>query len=105
MKEPIWRPSAERVQSANMTRFIECVNARCGTSFTGYDELYRWSVSDIPSFWGAMWEFGGVIASRGFDTVVDDPASMPGARWFGGARLNFAENLLRYRDERTAIIS
>jgi acetoacetyl-CoA synthetase len=104
MKKPIWTPSKERIRDANMTRFIAFVNERRGTAFTNYDELYQWSVSDIPAFWGAMWDFCGVIASRSFDKVVDDPARMPGARWFSGARLNFAENLLRFRDERTAII-
>jgi acetoacetyl-CoA synthetase len=104
MKEPIWVPSAERVRNAAMTRFLAFVNGRHGTAFTSYDELYRWSVTDIPAFWAAIWEFGGVIASHGYDQVVDDPSRMPGARWFPGARLNFAENLLRYRDGRTAII-
>jgi acetoacetyl-CoA synthetase len=104
MKEPLWVPSAERVRSAAMTRFIEFVNNRYGSAFASYDELYCWSVSDIPAFWAAIWEFCGVSASHGYDRVVDDPARMPGARWFPGARLNFAENLLRYRDERTAII-
>jgi acetoacetyl-CoA synthetase len=104
MKEALWIPSAERVRDANLTRFLAHVNRKHGTTFSSYDELYRWSVAHIPAFWGDMWEFGGVIASHGYDTVVDDPAAMPGARWFGGARLNFAENLLRYRDKRTAII-
>jgi acetoacetyl-CoA synthetase len=104
MKKPIWTPSKERIRDANMTRFITFVNERHGKSFSGYDELYRWSVSDITAFWGGMWDFGGVIASRSFDKVVDDPARMPGANWFSGARLNFAENLLRFRDARTAII-
>lgn len=104
MKEPLWVPSEERVQSAAMTRFIAFVNNRYCSAFTGYDELYRWSVTDIPSFWGAVWEFCGIRASRGYDRVVDDLSRMPGARWFPGARLNFAENLLRYRDGRTAII-
>jgi acetoacetyl-CoA synthetase len=104
MKEPIWTPSAERVRQANMTRFMVLVNERHGTAFTGYDALYRWSVDDIPAFWADMWEFGGVIASQRYDEVVDDVTRMPGARWFSGARLNFAENLLRYRDAHTAII-
>ncbi len=104
MNQPIWTPSAERVQQANLTRFMAFVNGRHGTSFSTYDELYRWSVADIPSFWAAMWEFGGVIASAGYDQVVDDLTRMPGSKWFPGARLNFAENLLRHRDDRTAII-
>ncbi len=104
MKEPLWVPSSDRVRNANMTRFLAFVNSKHCTSFTDYDELYRWSITDIPAFWAAMWEFGGVIASRPYDRIIDEPAKMPGACWFSGARLNFAENLLRYRDERTAII-
>jgi acetoacetyl-CoA synthetase len=104
MKEPVWVPSAERVRDANMTRFLAFVNERRGTGFRCYDELYRWSVAEIPAFWEAMWDFGGVIASRKYDRVVDDLALMPGARWFPGARMNFAENLLRYRDDRTALV-
>ncbi|KAF0220512.1 MAG: acetoacetyl-CoA [Geobacteraceae bacterium] len=104
MKKPLWEPSEERVKDANLTRFMAFVNRRHGTKFRCYDELYRWSVEDIPAFWGAVWEFGGVIASQGCDTVVDDLTRMPGARWFLGSRLNFAENLLRYRDDRVALI-
>ncbi|HEX8960284.1 MAG TPA: acetoacetate--CoA ligase [Geobacteraceae bacterium] len=104
MKEPIWMPPAERVRNANMTRFLAFVNERHGVELTGYDELYRWSITEISSFWGDVWDYCGVIASQRFDEVVDDPSRMPGARWFHGARLNFAENLLRYRDDRTALI-
>ncbi len=104
MKKPLWTPSAERAGNSAMKRFIEFVNERyelrCGT----YEELYQWSINHIPDFWAAMWEFGGIIASRGYDTVVDDLRKMTGARWFSGSRLNFAENLLRYRDDETAII-
>jgi acetoacetyl-CoA synthetase len=64
MKKPIWTPSTEQVRHANMTRFMAFVSERHGQAFSGYDELYRWSVSDIPAFWGDMWDFGGVIASR-----------------------------------------
>lgn len=87
-----------------MTRFIAFVNARHGTSFSGYDELYRWSVTELSLFWADLWDFLGIIASRRFDRVLDEPATMPGARWFAGARLNFAENLLRYRDDRPALV-
>ena len=104
MKSPLWEPSPERVAAANLTRFIAFVNGRHGLTLTGYDTLYRWSVADIPAFWAALWDFCGVVASRRFDRVVDDLTRMPGARWFDGARLNFAENLLRFRDERTALV-
>jgi len=104
VKEPIWMPSEERVQKSAMFRFLAFVNERHGTRFASYSELYQWSVTEIPAFWGALWDFGQVVSSRSYQQVVDDPARMPGARWFGGARLNFAENLLRFRDDRTAII-
>jgi acetoacetyl-CoA synthetase len=104
MGGPIWIPSAERVRDANMTRFLAFVNEGHGTGFCTYEELYRWSVADVPEFWEAIWEFCGVIASRKYDRVADDLALMPGAHWFPGARLNFAENLLRFRDDRTAIV-
>jgi acetoacetyl-CoA synthetase len=87
-----------------MTRFIEFVNGKFGKEFKDYPELYEWSVQEIPDFWAAFWEFAGVKASRGYDRVVDDLGKMPGAKWFAGSRLNFAENLLRYRDDRVAMI-
>jgi acetoacetyl-CoA synthetase len=104
MKEPLWTPSKDRVKNANMTRFIEFVNKQYGKNFESYDALYQWSIDRIPDFWAAMWEFAGIKASRRYDQVVDDLKKFPGARWFVGAKLNFAENLLRYRDDRLAFI-
>ncbi|HEX7772254.1 MAG TPA: acetoacetate--CoA ligase, partial [Pyrinomonadaceae bacterium] len=104
MKQPLWTPSDERIRDANMTRFIRFVNEREGRELSGYDALYQWSIEDIPAFWAALWDFCEVKASRGFETVVDCLDKMPGAHWFIGAELNFAENLLRYRDDRTALI-
>jgi acetoacetyl-CoA synthetase len=104
MKKPLWEPSSERKNQANMTRFIQFVNQKFGKDFKDYPELYAWSIQEIPDFWAAFWEFAGVKASRGYDRVVDDLGKMPGAKWFEGARLNFAENLLRYRDDRVAMI-
>jgi acetoacetyl-CoA synthetase len=103
-RDLLWEPSEERRKQANITRFISFINRSHGHSIHSYDELYRWSIRQIPEFWAAMWEFGGIKASRKYDEVVDDLRKFPGARWFPGARLNFAENLLRYRDDRTAFI-
>jgi len=104
LKEPLWTPSEERKRQANLTRFIETVNQKHSLRLGTYEELYKWSVEQIPEFWAAMWEFGEIRASRGYDQVVDDLARFPGAKWFPGAQLNFAENLLRYRDEHPAFI-
>ncbi|MDP3478746.1 MAG: acetoacetate--CoA ligase [Desulfoprunum sp.] len=104
MSQPLWEPSEQRIKDANMYRFMQEVNQTYGTHFADYDALYRWSVENIASFWAEMWRFAGIKASKGYDEVIDDPAKMPGARWFSGSRLNFAENLMRYRDEKTALI-
>ena len=104
MKTPLWTPSEERIRNANITRFIEYVNGKQGKKLKNYPDLLQWSMEDIPDFWARMWEFADIKASRGYDQVVDDWKKMPGAKWFSGARLNFAENLLRYRDDRPAFI-
>ena len=102
MGKLLWQPREEQIAQSNMRRFMRFVNERHGQRFATYEDLYQWSITAIPDFWAAIWDFMSVKASRRAERVVDDPLKMPGARWFEGARLNFAENLLRYRDARTA---
>jgi len=104
MGKLLWKPAREYAEQSNMAKFIAFVNKKHGMKIEDYWQLHKWSVERIADFWGAMWEFAGIIASRGYDQVVDDLRKFPGAKWFPGARLNFAENLLRYGDDRTAII-
>ena len=104
MGKLLWKPAAEKVKATNMYRFMNRINERYGQNFSEYDPFYHWSVENIPEFWTAMWDFAGVIASAPYREVIDDLDKMPGAKWFTGARLNFAENLLRYRDEQVAIV-
>jgi len=104
MKTPLWKPSEDKIQNANLTRFLGYVNGKHGKNLRTYPQLYQWSIESIPDFWARLWEFADIKASRGYDQVVDDVRKMPGAKWFSGARLNFAENLLRYRDDRPAFI-
>jgi len=87
-----------------MTKFIDFVNRKYGLKIDSYAQLYNWSIENIQDFWAAMWEFGGIKASRRYGKVVDNLSKFPGARWFAGARLNFAENLLRHRDNHRAFI-
>ena len=103
MSELLWQPAEERIKNTNMYHFMEYVNARCGMNLANYGELYGWSIEESPAFWEMLWAHSGVIHSRSYHQVVDDIKKMPGARWFEGARLNFAENLLRYRDHRIAL--
>jgi acetoacetyl-CoA synthetase len=100
----LWEPSEERRRKANITKFMNLVNRRYGKGFRCYRDLYDWSVENIPDFWASLWDFAEIKASKGYDAVVDDAGKMPGAKWFIGAKLNFAESLLRYRDDHTAFI-
>ncbi len=104
MPKPLWEPSQQRIKDSNMYRFMQGVNQNHGTAFTDYNGLYQWSVDNISAFWAQMWRFAEIKASKTSEQVIDNPGKMPGARWFAGSRLNFAENLLRYRDDKTALI-
>lgn len=104
MAKLLWKPSEDKIKNSNMFRFMGLINEKYHQNFTEYDPLYRWSIENIPDFWAAMWEFADIKASKSYDQVIDDVNKMPGAKWFSGARLNFAENLLRYRDDQVALI-
>ncbi len=104
MAELLWQPSETQIQHTNMYCFMRQINERFSCSFNHYEELYHWSVDYIPEFWAAMWDYAQIKFSEPYKEVVDDLTKMPGAKWFSGARLNFAENLLRYRDNQTALI-
>ncbi len=101
---PLWTPSQERVENSNIMRFIQAVNKSYTLGITNYHELYQWSIDNRADFWESVWKFGGVICSKNYDRVLDDKPEILGSKWFIGSRLNFAENLLRFRDERTAIV-
>ena len=103
MSEPIWSPGPARRQTANIRRFIELVRSELDPGISDYWSLYRFSIRHPRQFWRAVWDFCGIVGTPGY-TVVEDAGQMPGARWFSEARLNFAENLLRYRDDRPAIL-
>src|SRR2546428_5872471 len=102
---PLWTPSDDIIREANLTNFLAFVNQEYRLNIKSYPELHRWSVDKVSDFWSAIWDYTGIVCSRRFDTVVDDLAKFPGAKWFSGARLNFAENLLRQRDETIALVS
>jgi len=100
--EPIWRPSHDRIESSNLRHFMRTVAPRSHAD--DYAALHAWSVGDPAAFWSAVWDFCDVVAERKGDIAAYDLDRMPGARWFPDARLNFAENLLRRRDDAAALI-
>ncbi len=105
MSEPVWEPSANRAANTQLARFTRYAAGRHGKDFASYAELHHWSVHAPEAFWQDIWEFCGIKAHHDYTRVVQDFDRFPGAQWFPGARLNFAENLLRYHDDSPAIIS
>ncbi|MHA1264452.1 MAG: acetoacetate--CoA ligase [Candidatus Helarchaeota archaeon] len=100
----LWVPSKDWIQKAQVSRFIEFINTKYHLKIVNGKELYQWSVENIPEFWAAMWDFSGIVASQPYSTIVDDLTKFPGCKFFLNAKLNFAENLLRYNDDHLAFI-
>ncbi len=99
-----WKPTEQQITNSNMYKFMQSVNARYDLQMTSYDQLYQWSIEKTSNFWQHFWQYADVQCSNTCDEVLDDPNKMPYAKWFTGATLNFAQNLLRFRDNRLAII-
>jgi acetoacetyl-CoA synthetase len=102
--QPLWTPSPGSVAKTNIAAFMKRVNARHGLALKDYRQLWQWSIDNLEDFWSEVWDFGGVIAGTRGKRVLADKDKMPGARFFPDARLNFAENLLRIRDDSDAIV-
>jgi acetoacetyl-CoA synthetase len=103
---PLWRPSQDRIARSALTAFSAFVKERFPeVEESTYEALHHWSITATDDFWRCIWDHCEVIASESSDVVVRDVDKMPGASWFPGARLNFAENLLRRRGDATALIS
>jgi acetoacetyl-CoA synthetase len=101
---PMWQPSEERKQATNLWAFMRQVEADYGVTLDDYDALWAWSITEMESFWRALWKFCGVIGDGPGERGLIDGDKMPGATFFPDARLNFAENLLRRQDDGTALI-
>jgi acetoacetyl-CoA synthetase len=100
----LWDPPARLRERARMTEFIAWLAAERGLEFDGYDELWRWSVEDLEGFWSAIWEFFDVRADGDPSPVLGN-REMPGAEWFPGTRLNYAEHVFAGKDDaETAIL-
>ena len=102
MTNPIWKPSPRRIAESNMQRFLRAQAHRLEKP--EYDALYRWSLDHNAQFWAAFWEFSGIRAVTPYRSVLTAEDRMPGARWFEGARLNYADNLLRPEHRGTALV-
>ncbi len=103
MVEPLWSPGPVRRQTANIRRFIDLARNELDPGIFEYRDLHLYSVQNPSEFWRTIWDFCEVVGTPG-QTVLENGDQMPGAKWFPEASLNFAENLLRHRDDRPALI-
>jgi acetoacetyl-CoA synthetase len=103
-RKKLWEPSKKWIQNAEVTHFIELVNKKFNQKVKGAKDLYKWSVENIEDFWAAMWDFADVLAFKKYEKVVEDLNVFPGTKWFPGAMMNFAENLLKFKDDQLAFI-
>ena len=91
--ERLWAPSPARIESAGITRYRRWLERERGLRFDGYDALWRWSVAELEAFWASIWDFCRVISHRPYQRVLERRV-MPGARWFEGATVSYAEQSL-----------
>jgi len=99
----LWQATPEQIVDSQMSRFREQVNQQYNLNLTDYHHLYNWSITQAENFWKSIWKFGGIISSASYTQICDDITKMPGAKWFSDSKLNFAENLLKYRNDTIAL--
>ena len=100
MEDPLWVPSKKRIRDSLMYEFMQ----GCPEKFDSYFDLHQWSISEMESFWSQFWDFSNIKYSKSYDSVLKNPV-MPGAKWFSGSELNYAENLLKGDPNQVAVIS
>jgi acetoacetyl-CoA synthetase len=101
---PIWRPAPAAIESSELTRYQRWLEARLGRTFEDYRALWEWSTTDLEGFWGSLWDYFEIAASVPYERVLGR-RTMPGAEWFPGAELSYAEHVFRgKRDDDVAIV-
>lgn len=101
----LWEPTEERIQDAGMTKYMDWLRAEKQLDFGSQTDIWNWSVKEIEAFWETVWEYGNVIAHKPYDNVLAN-RKMPGAKWFEGATLNYAEQVFQHdQGDKQAIIS
>jgi len=103
--QALWQPSAEQIDNSHMRRFQQQLESNLNLSFGDYEQLHRWSIDSPEQFWEQLWHYTDIRSSQPYTSVLKHGDRFPGAQWFEGAKLNFAENLLRNRSDKTAIVA
>ncbi|WP_017851663.1 acetoacetate--CoA ligase [Leptospira interrogans] len=104
MDQKLWTPSSDRIESSNIVRYIKFLKEKKNLSLSTFEELRVWSVNEIGSFWESIWEFSEVVHSQKYDFMYQSGSNFTDSKFFPGAKLNFAENLLRRTDSFPALI-
>jgi acetoacetyl-CoA synthetase len=103
MNKVLWEPSKEKIISSNIYNLKLGINKKYSLELGSYSELHSWSINNIDSFWSYVWDDLDIIYSKSYSKVLNNSNKMIGSSWFQGSELNFAENLLKYRNENIAI--
>ena len=103
LHKPLWSPSDVKVRNSQLWTLMKDMESQTGKVFTNYHSFWQWSVENTEDFWDKVWDFCAVIGEKG-DVVLENADKMPGAQFFPNSKINFAENLLRRRDDLPAII-
>lgn len=103
---PLWQPTQRDIEKSNIYNFIQHLNSEYNKNFKDYKDLYNWSIHHYENFWEACLKFSQIKLSKSYERITQDNenSNIPRPNWFPGAKLNFAENLLKYRDDSLAII-
>ncbi len=101
--KPLWKPDQKKLKKTHMVRFLKIIQEKHHLKKDNYQSLHQWSVKNPALFWEEVWKYCEIKASSPYKQVMGE-LKMPGTKWFSESRLNFAENLLRYRDDKTALI-
>ena len=104
MAKLLWSPTEQRIQDSNIRKLMDYI-AKDGHQMAHYQDLYDFSIRLPQLFWRYVWEFGSFVEEQPFNKVLENPTKMPGAQWFTGSRFNFAQNLLKNRDDKRAIVA
>jgi len=102
-QQPLWQPTEQQIAGANITGFMQRAARYCGQPIDNYEDLWRWSIDDVEGFWSLLWSYGSVLGDRSAGVVVNADR-MVDAKWFPLAHLNYAQNLLRRRDDMDALV-
>jgi acetoacetyl-CoA synthetase len=98
MADILWSPDKDKIEKSYMSALKNNINNKYNLDLKSYNDLYEWSINNIDLFWGILWYDLDIIYSKNFKHVIDDENNMPGANWFSESKLNFSENLLRYKN-------